>query len=334
MVLGSSPFPAGSHVPANVLWVLGAAAGILVIGTVWRLVLLLRGTNETRLERLRSLATWWVLLLSLAVTVLGGPHVTVILLAILSLLGMREYTRLTREMAAAPWIWPASFFLIVAHYAVLYLGFVTAARFGTPLVALLIFVLIGVLAGTTKGFVRVTAVPLWGVLLIVYCPSHAAMLAIEPPWTDAAVTGTAGFLYVVLLTEFHDIAQAMWGRTLGKRKITPTISPNKTWEGFLLGSATTVCLAVVMAPLVLPLAPAAGGRTANIILAAASGLVIALFGFVGDVCLSAVKRDVGVKDSGRLLPGQGGILDRIDSLTLAAPAFYHYMLALGRYAGV
>ncbi|MDN3719907.1 phosphatidate cytidylyltransferase [Roseibium salinum] len=101
----------------------------------------------------------------------------------------------------------------------------------------------------------------------------------------------------------------------GRRKIIPGVSPNKTWEGFLGGVATTFVLAIVTAPLVTPF---------DLAHAAAAGLLIPVAGFIGDVTVSALKRDLGVKDTGSLIPGHGGILDRIDSLTYTAPLFFHF----------
>ena len=69
-------------------------------------------------------------------------------------------------------------------------------------------------------------------------------------------------------------------------------------------------------------------RTAGIVLAMLAGLLIALAGFLGDINKSGVKRDVGVKDSGTILPGQGGMMDRIDSLTFSAPVFYYFVRTL------
>jgi phosphatidate cytidylyltransferase len=139
----------------------------------------------------------------------------------------------------------------------------------------------------------------------------------------------------VLLVQANDIAQALWGRALGRRKIAPIVSPGKTWEGFLLGVATTLVLSVLLA---IPLTPLTedsvaldiAGASIEIpyLRAVAAGLIVALGGFVGDLNMSALKRDLGVKDSGNLLPGQGGVLDRIDSLTFAAPLFFYYVFAL------
>jgi len=124
------------------------------------------------------------------------------------------------------------------------------------------------------------------------------------------VAALSGFL-----TQSNDVAQFLWGKALGRRKIVPNVSPNKTLEGFLGGVATTTFIAVLLSGLLTPLCRP---------LALLAGILISMAGFVGDVTMSAIKRDIGVKDSGTLLPGHGGILDRIDSLTYSAPLFFHF----------
>ena len=103
------------------------------------------------------------------------------------------------------------------------------------------------------------------------------------------------------------------GKSLGKIKVTPKVSPNKTLAG-LLGACDH----------------AAGSHFRSVADAdeldpfAGAGVIIGLSGFCGDVVMSAIKRDFGVKDSGKLLPGHGGILDRLDSLIYTAPLFFHF----------
>jgi phosphatidate cytidylyltransferase len=128
----------------------------------------------------------------------------------------------------------------------------------------------------------------------------------------------------------NDIAQALVGRKIGRRHITPRLSPHKTWEGFLGGVLTSVVLGTLLAPWLTPFAdksPDIGWLPPPAWGALAGGLIAAA-GFLGDINMSAVKRQSGVKDSGTLLPGQGGVLDRIDSLTFTAPCFLYYLKAV------
>lgn len=103
---------------------------------------------------------------------------------------------------------------------------------------------------------------------------------------------------------------------LGRHRLAPSVSPNKTVEGFLGGAATTIALAVVLGPLLTPLSWP---------MSLAAGAIISVSGVLGDLTVSAVKRDLGVKDTGMMIAGHGGVLDRIDSLIFAAPLFFHFV---------
>ena len=118
------------------------------------------------------------------------------------------------------------------------------------------------------------------------------------------------------VTEFNDIAQYLWGKSIGRIKVMPKVSPNKTLAGLVGGVVTTTLMAAVLGPVMTPL---------NLPLSLLAGFIIGLSGFCGDVVMSAIKRDIGVKDSGTLLPGHGGILDRLDSLIFTAPVFFHFI---------
>ncbi len=108
----------------------------------------------------------------------------------------------------------------------------------------------------------------------------------------------------------------MWGKLFGKHKIVPSISPKKTYEGLAGGIGTSVLFSIALAPHLTPM---------NSIFAVCTGILISISGFLGDITMSALKRDVKVKDFGTLLPGHGGLLDRIDSLIFTAPLFFHVM---------
>ena len=121
---------------------------------------------------------------------------------------------------------------------------------------------------------------------------------------------------MVFLTQFNDISQYFWGKLLGRHKIAPLVSPNKTAEGLLGGVITTLLLALPLAQVLTPLTR---------IEAVIAGLIIGIGGFIGDNIISAIKRDLGIRESGKLLPGHGGVLDRVDSLICTAPLFFHFV---------
>jgi phosphatidate cytidylyltransferase len=148
-------------------------------------------------------------------------------------------------------------------------------------------------------------------MLMVFSISHQAYLLVLTPKGGAALV-----LYLVVLTQLNDVAQYVWGKTLGRNKVVPTVSPNKTVEGLVGGLLTTTALSMLLAPILTPLTVADS---------VAAGLMIGAGGFLGDITIGAVKRDIGVKDAGTMLPGHGGVLDRINSLTYTAPLFFHFL---------
>ena len=118
------------------------------------------------------------------------------------------------------------------------------------------------------------------------------------------------------MTQFNDVCQYVWGKLLGRHKIIPKVSPNKTWEGFIGGVSTVTLCAGFAAPYLTPLSFNQG---------LLAGVIIGVSGFIGDVVISSVKRDLQIKDTGSFIPGHGGILDRIDSLLYTAPLFFHFV---------
>jgi phosphatidate cytidylyltransferase len=125
--------------------------------------------------------------------------------------------------------------------------------------------------------------------------------------------GAKLLFFLALVTQLSDVFQFVFGKWLGRRRIAPKVSPNKTWGGFLGGIATATFLGGGLW-WITPFEP---------LEAALLALLVALSGFAGDLSMSAIKRDRGVKDFGTLLEGHGGVMDRMDSLSFAAPVFFH-----------
>ena len=124
------------------------------------------------------------------------------------------------------------------------------------------------------------------------------------------------FLYLVILISTMDIFAYLGGKTFGNKKIAPNISKGKTIEGTFVGFSITLLMSLVIKYLV----------DFNIMQALIAGTVIALLAFLGDLLESYLKRNIGVKDSGKLIPGHGGLMDRFDSYFLTLPLYNIYLL--------
>ncbi len=308
----------------QLLWTLACLFGSLTLGTLVRISMLRGVPNESAQSPLRSMWTWWALAVSLSIAAILGNLGVAVLLAIAGILSLREYLQLIGwKSIGAPTV-ALVFAFVPIYYVLLILGYDKELRSAAPVAFLLALGGCRAWLGLIEDYVRITAASIWGLLLFVYCLSHASFLLNlsfpEEPWT-----GNVGwFLFLVLLTESGDIAQALVGRRFGKTKITPRVSPNKSLEGLLGGIAVSMILSVILAPWLTTMMQQRSWN-AGVFFAMLSGLLIAIFGFLGDINKSGIKRDVGVKDSGTMLPGQGGMMDRIDSLTFSAPAFYYFV---------
>ncbi|MEO8270238.1 MAG: phosphatidate cytidylyltransferase [Aureliella sp.] len=281
-------------------------------------------------QRTDSLRQWWWLLIAFSLALLFGKFGLAVLFCAATLIGLYEFHTIFAQRSADS-AWPSLLvgFLALVHYS---LVASVASSWTLPGMASLLFfslILQQIIGGGTRDYLRTTAGYFWASLLLVIGLSHAVLLCDLPvssnPWNAGVVGWT---IYLVLLTESNDIAQALIGRRFGKRKVIPSISPGKSWVGLLGGVLVTALLAICLAP---PLTTFLQSRPLGqgLAIAVLSGVLISIAGFLGDLNISALKREVHVKDSSHLFPGMGGMLDRLDSLTLAAPAFFYLARAVG-----
>jgi len=301
----------------NVLWIAAATFGALATGTVVRLAMLRGAAQDVARTRIDSLKTWWLVAVVIFAAALLGHTTTTLLFAVISVMSMREFLHLAPGITTDRRLSLAVYALIPLSYFWIWIGRPDVFVAFLPLAALMLASILSVTFGRIEGFVRQVGCATFGILLSGYLLAHAVLLWDLPPASNPVAGASGWFLFLLLLTEGNDIVQALIGRSIGKWRITPSVSPKKSWEGFLGGIATTTVLAAVLAPWLTPL---------DYFYAAAAGALIAVAGFSGDINLSAIKRDAGVKDSSHFLPGQGGVLDRVDSLTFSAPVFYYFVL--------
>ncbi|HEX6143995.1 MAG TPA: phosphatidate cytidylyltransferase [Geminicoccaceae bacterium] len=305
-----------AHLPATVLWALAGVFGILIVAS-GLVALLVRAQPEKDHTELRQrIRSWWVIIGVFSAAFLLSHTASLVLLAFVSFLALKEYFSLipSRRADRRVMFWaylaiPVQYYWVGSAWYGMFIIFI-------PVYMFLLLPLRMVIAGEVQGFLRAAGVLHWGLMVTVFSISHMAFLLVLPAAGNPGAGGAGLLLYLLFLTQFNDVAQYVWGRRFGRRKVVPSVSPNKTLEGLLGGVATTAVLAVALAPWLTPFDP---------LTAAIAGLAIGAAGFAGDVTISAVKRDLGVKDSGSLLPGHGGILDRIDSLTFTAPLFFHFV---------
>lgn len=304
------------HLHPTVLWALSGIVGMLLIASGTAAFLTRAHPERSYVELTQRINSWWIMVGIFGGAMLLSRTASIIFFACVSFLALKEYFSLipTRRADRRVLFWayaaiPIQYLWVHEEWYGMFIIFI-------PVYLFLFLPMRMVIIGETKDFLRAAGTLHWGLMTMVFSLSHAAFLLVLPEHRNPAAGGAGLVLYLIFLTQFNDVAQYVWGKLTGRHKIIPKVSPNKTWEGFLGGLATTTTAATLLASILTPLSP---------VEAVVAGLLISCSGFVGDVTISALKRDLGVKDSGSLLPGHGGILDRIDSLTFAAPLFFHYV---------
>jgi phosphatidate cytidylyltransferase len=268
------------------------------------------------LELRLRIRTWWMIALGSSAALALSPALSVLAIALISYLGFREFLALVHVRPADRRVRRWICLVVPIQYYFAWIGSYAMFIVFIPVYVTCLLATVMVVQGETSGFLRSLATLNWGLMTTVFALSHLAFLLVLPVPSGAEYDGRTLLFFAVFLTEFNDVAQYVWGKCAGQRAVCPTVSPRKTWEGLLGGVATTTIVGWLIAPWLTPMQGFA---------AAAVSLAMGVAGFLGDIVMSAVKRDAGVKDSGTLLPGHGGALDRLDSLIFTAPLFFHYV---------
>jgi phosphatidate cytidylyltransferase len=292
-----------------VLLVIGTLVGIVLAGSVKT-----DGGRATVANLNARIRAWWVMVAVFAIALGTGGVGSIVLFFLLSFLALREFMTLTPTARSdhAPLFW-AFFILAPIQYLLVWAQWYGLFAVLVPVYGFVAITSRMALSGDTERFLERTATVQWGIMACVYCVSHAPALLMLGPIPGYEGTGATLLLYLVLVAQLSDVMQYVWGKLFGKQPIAPTVSPNKTWGGFVGGTLTAIAIGTALY-WATPFTP---------IVAAAMCLAITLLGFMGGLVLSAIKRERGVKDYGSLIPGPGGVLDRIDSLLFAAPVFFH-----------
>jgi len=303
-------------------WLIGGVASLLSIASLigWLLKSRLARNpqpNEKSMKVVNNLVArvnaWWVMVAVFAIAFLAGKLGTIILFAFISYFALREFMTLTPTRAGDHRALSLAFFVLIPlHYYLIYTEWYALFTILIPVYAFLLMPCISVLAQDTECFLERAAKIQWGVMISIYCISHApALLLLDIP----NFTGQNALLlfYFMLIVQLSDVLQYVFGNLFGKTKVASVVSPNKTLEGLIGGGLSTILIGAVMW-WITPFTP---------MQSAGMAAVIVIMGFLGGLVMSAIKRSLGAKDWGSMIEGHGGMLDRMDSVSFAAPIFFH-----------
>ena len=298
----------------TLFWVLAGIVALLTLASLVGYMLERRATKPESIATVRNLnartRSWWVMVLVVGGAIMLGDTTTVVLFAILSFMALREFWTLTPSRRGDHYALFLSFFVVLPyHYYLLGTEWYGMFVIFIPVYAFLLLPAVATLMGDTNEFLARSAKVQWGLMLTVFSISHAPALLM----LDTAVPSALLIVYLVIIVQLSDVFQYVWGKLIGRRRFSPNISPSKTIEGLVGGGLSAILVGMALHRMT-PFSP---------LQAAAVSTVIVVAGFFGGFVLSAIKRDLKAKDWGYIIEGHGGVLDRVDSLTFAAPLFFH-----------
>jgi len=308
--------PAFAH-PVT-LWIVGATLGLLLLAAavIGLLTVTGRASPALRRELWLRLGSWCILLPLMLGPVLLGRVWTIGAVTLLGLACLREYDRAMGLFREYLIVGVVVLGILLVNFAALdhWYGFFTALW---PLT-------VGVIAIASlpldrpAGYVQRTALGIFAFMLFGAGLAHLGYMANDPGYRPIV-------LLLLTAVALNDVAAFTFGKLIGGRKLLPATSPNKTLSGALGALVTTSVVVALLAGAIFAGTPM--GHPALLLL---FGAIVSIAGQCGDLMLSSIKRDLGIKDMGVLLPGHGGVLDRFNSLLLVAPAAFHF---IGYYVG-
>jgi phosphatidate cytidylyltransferase len=299
------------------LWLFGIVLAVLIVATIAGAILAAGAKSErsrATVDNLRArVNAWWVMIIVFAVAFTLGKTATVVLFAFASFFALREFITLTPTSRSDYLPLLLAFFVLLPGQYVL-IGF---EQYGTftifiPVYGFLVLAAAATLAADTSQFLERSAKVQWGAMITIYCISYApALLTLEPRGYHDS--GALLLFFLLLVVQLSDVMQYVFGKLFGKTPLAPAISPSKTVEGLIGGGLTATLIGSALW----------WATPFSYWAALAISAIIVIAGVLGGLTLSAVKRSLGAKDWGVMIEGHGGMLDRLDSVSFAAPVFFH-----------
>lgn len=255
--------------------------------------------------------SWLILVPLMLVPILLGAAWTIAGITLLALLCYREFARATglfREKLV-------SLVVVISIFAIMFAAFDHWYHFFVALIPLTFAVLsaAAILPDRPKGYIQRVGLGTLAFAFFGAGMGHLAYICNDANYRPI-------LLMLLVTVEANDVFAYVSGKTLGRHKLAPNTSPNKTVEGALGALMLTTLLFALLAHRIY-----AGTPLNQPLWLVLLGAIVSFAGQMGDLTFSSIKRDLGIKDSSNLIPGHGGLLDRFDSLILVAPAFFHFV---------
>ena len=296
----------------------GAVVAILVLSFVAIFVLrrLGRIADKSYIEVMLRWRSWLFLSAILFAPVLLGPAWVMAAVCLLSLLCYREFARATGLFRDTEISVAVVFGILLVTFSIV--DNFSRLFFACSALGVGIIAIVSILRDKPHGYLQRTALGVFGFLLFGYCLGYIGYFANSPIYRSILIL-------IVMSVELNDVFAFCCGKLIGGPKAIPNTSPGKTWAGCLGAFVLTTAFVATLGHFAF--AGTVLDHPGHLLFMGAS---LSVLGQFGDLLLSSIKRDVGIKDIGHIIPGHGGLLDRFDSLVLVPPAAFHYLsLTLG-----
>jgi phosphatidate cytidylyltransferase len=308
-----------NHLSPLLIYGLVGGFSFLICATLFTAVMKTRQPESKTFAKVwEIIGGWWIINSLLGVACLVGSSGLIVLFCFASLLALKEFLDVQKLTFVGPLEKFSLSALVLTHYVFIFLEWKNFFLFIVPVMTYIYLPFIMLSRRKIDGLIPNLWATQSGLMLCVYSLSFAPGLLFlnVHPSEVRRIDPVVAFLFLFLVTELNDVFQFISGKLFGRRKLVVEISPNKTVAGFVGGLIITSLLSLVLAPVMLDL---------NVWQSLLVGFCIALSGVSGDLMFSSIKRTVGVKDFSRVIPGHGGVLDRLDSIVFTAPTLYCLM---------
>jgi phosphatidate cytidylyltransferase len=291
------------------VWIIGG-----ILGGAGAILLVLRLTGRKNLEGVFRTYRSWLVMAPLALLAIGaGRSVTLAFFGLLAILAVKEFSRAT-GLYRDWWMTGGVYLGVLGVFFIAWLPDPNNGHPGwyglymaMPVYVVASLILIPVLRYRVQGQLQAISLGILAFIYMGWMFGHAGFMANSPH--------RYGYLlYLLFAVELNDVTAFTCGKIFGRHPFRSNISPKKTWEG----AAGAFCVSMA-----LPWAFRFSFPHFGALQLVLTGLIVGVGGQLGDLAISVIKRDIGIKDMGGVIPGHGGILDRVDSLIYTAPLFLH-----------